>query len=103
MKTMSTVALGAWLGFLLGSDPCAGQESTTASIREDWSDWRGPRRDGISRETGVLLEWKKRPPQRRWQRPLGSGYSSMTIVDGRVFTMAVTADGEFVFALKILP
>ena len=103
VKTMSTIALGSWLGFLLvsdlGTEPCAGQESTAASIREDWSDWRGPRRDGISRETGLLLEWGKHPPQRRWQRPLGSGYSSMTIVDGRVFTMAVTAEGEFVFAL----
>ena len=69
VKTMSTIALGTWLGFLLvselGTEPCAGQESTAASIREDWSDWRGPRRDGISRETGLLLEWEKRPPQRR--------------------------------------
>ena len=102
MKTITGLAISFLLGVLVLSEPCTGQDSaqtTTDSIREDWSDWRGPRRDGISRETGLLLDWRKRPPRRRWQRPLGSGYSSLSVVGGRVFTMAATADGEFVFAL----
>jgi len=53
----------------------------------DWPQWRGPSRDGISRETGLLKEWPKEGPKRLWQvDTVGVGYSSIAVKDGRIYT-----------------
>ena len=52
---------------------------------EDWPQWRGPNRDGISRETGLAKEWPKDGPPVAWQiETVGVGYSSLAIKDGRI-------------------
>ena len=33
----------------------------------DWPQWRGPNRDGISKETGLLKEWPKAGPKLLWK------------------------------------
>ncbi len=52
-----------------------------------WSQWRGPRRDGVSDETGLLTSWPEGGPRILWRRPIGGGYSSCAIVNGRLYTM----------------
>jgi outer membrane protein assembly factor BamB len=53
----------------------------------DWPQWRGPNRDGISRETGLLKEWGNDGPKRLWQvNSVGVGYSSIAVKDGRIYT-----------------
>src|SRR5260370_6720135 len=43
----------------------------------DWPQWRGPERNGISQETGLLKEWPKEGPKLLWQvKDIGFGYSS---------------------------
>jgi len=64
-------------------------------VQEDWPDWRGPRRDGISRQTGLSLDWTTRKPKRIWQRELGIGYSSMSVVGDRLFTMGSEESAEY--------
>src|SRR5689334_20451183 len=50
----------------------------------DWPQWRGPNRDGISKETGLVKEWPKEGPKLLWQATdLGDGYSTPAIVGGR--------------------
>ncbi|MFP6766708.1 MAG: hypothetical protein VB859_00970, partial [Planctomycetaceae bacterium] len=88
------------VGFLPGAATPAADDKA-APIREDWSDWRGPRRDGISRETGLLLDWRASKPRRIWQRELPVGYSSMTVVGDRLFTMGAEADAEYIYCLSI--
>jgi outer membrane protein assembly factor BamB len=61
-----------------------GSEAATAT----WPHFLGPNRDGISPETGLNLDWKKTPPKVLWRVPLGSGYSSLSVVGDRVFTTA---------------
>ena len=43
----------------------------------DWPQWRGPNRDGVSQETGLLQEWPKEGPKLaqvlREQMPTGGG------------------------------
>lgn len=76
------------------------------SIRaEDWPSWRGPNRDDISSETGLLKEWPEGGPEKLWtSHDAGLGYSGFATSDGVLFTMG--ADGkadesnEFVIALK---
>ncbi len=54
----------------------------------DWPQWRGPNRDGVCTETGLLRSWPEEGPKLLWELTgLGKGYSSLTIVDGRLYTM----------------
>jgi outer membrane protein assembly factor BamB len=57
-----------------------------ATLRaEDWPQFRGPARDGISRETGLLRQWPPGGPEVLWTVPVGQGYAGAAIVDGRVY------------------
>jgi outer membrane protein assembly factor BamB len=48
-----------------------------AAMAADWPQWRGPRRTGISQETGLLKEWPKEGPKLLWQLPdIGDGYAT---------------------------
>ncbi|MBM4060681.1 MAG: alcohol dehydrogenase [Planctomycetes bacterium] len=49
-----------------------------------WPQWRGPDRDGISKETGWVVDGKAEP---LWQKNVGMGYSTVSIEDGRLLTM----------------
>lgn len=56
---------------------------------DDWPQWRGPQRNGISKETGLLKEWPKEGPKLLWQvKDVGSGYSTPAVVGDRVFLLA---------------
>lgn len=65
----------------------------------DWPQWRGPDKDGISRETGLLKEWPDGGPQVLWRVSLGEGFSGISVVGGRVYTMFSERDDEFVVCL----
>lgn len=60
----------------------------------EWPQWRGPRRDGISTETGLRTDWQKKPPTVLWKQPIGRGYSSVAIADERLYTMDRQGDQE---------
>src|SRR5882762_8872519 len=52
----------------------------------EWPQWRGPNRDGISKETGLLKEWPADGPPLVWKTTgAGGGYSSLAIAGGRLF------------------
>src|SRR5437660_969774 len=53
----------------------------------DWPGWRGPNRDGVSAETGLLTTWPEGGPRKLWEAPAGEGFSSMAIAGGRVYSM----------------
>lgn len=68
----------------------------------NWPQWRGPNRDGISKETGLLKEWPADGPTLVWKATgAGRGYSSFSIVDGKLYTMGLRGDREFVVAFDI--
>ncbi len=73
----------------------------SANLRgEDWPQWRGSQRDGISREKGLLHEWPDGGPPLLWRaQGVGIGHSSMSISEGQLFTMGAFGDGESVVAL----
>ncbi|MBI3866362.1 MAG: PQQ-like beta-propeller repeat protein [Planctomycetia bacterium] len=66
----------------------------------DWPQWRGPNRDGISKETGLLRDWPKEGPKLLWHvTDLGDGYSTPAIVGGRLYVLSNKGnDNEFVQA-----
>jgi len=69
----------------------------------DWPQWRGPNRDGISKETGLLKQWPAGGPPLVWKaKGAGAGYSSMAVSNGRLCTMGLRGDREFVVALDVV-
>jgi len=60
-----------------------------------WPQWRGPNRDGVSNETGLLDHWTNDGPPLKWKtKGLGGGFSSVAIVDGRIYTMGVVGNTD---------
>jgi outer membrane protein assembly factor BamB len=71
-----------------------------AAGADDWPQWRGPSRDGKSGETGLLQAWPDGGPSLEWKvRGLGGGYSSLSVADGRIFTMGDLGNSQYVIAL----
>ncbi|MSU79248.1 MAG: hypothetical protein EXS16_14295 [Gemmataceae bacterium] len=58
---------------------------------DDWPQFRGPNRDGISRETGWLTQWPAQGLKVLWKQPVGRGYSNVAIANGRVFTLGLVS------------
>jgi outer membrane protein assembly factor BamB len=69
----------------------------------DWPQWRGPRRDGISQETGLLKEWPKQGPKLLWQvNDLGDGYATPAVVSARLYLLSNRGlTNELVQALSV--
>lgn len=73
---------------------------TFTAIAADWTQWRGPQRNGISSETGLLASWPPGGPKVVWKTSgLGVGYSSFAIVNGKMYTQGQRGKQEFVLAL----
>ena len=59
-----------------------------AATTDDWAQFHGPRRDSRCREGNLLDEWPDGGPKLLWKlEGLGRGYSTVSIADGRMFTM----------------
>jgi outer membrane protein assembly factor BamB len=73
---------------------------TLTARAADWPQWRGPNRDGISEETGLLQEWPQDGPKLVWQvKDLGSGYSTPAVVGERLYLISSKGmDDEYVHA-----
>jgi outer membrane protein assembly factor BamB len=66
----------------------------------DWSQWRGPDRDNVSKETGLLKEWPQGGPPLMWKADgLGEGVPSVSAVGGKVFVLGYRDNKEFLTAL----
>ncbi|MCH8829816.1 MAG: PQQ-binding-like beta-propeller repeat protein, partial [Planctomycetes bacterium] len=63
------------------------REATTTNQRFDWPHWRGPNRNGISSETGLIHEFPANGPKILWREKLSSGFSGLSVSGGRVFTL----------------
>src|SRR4030095_10126798 len=72
------------------------------TVTSDWPQWRGPERNGISREKGLLKEWPKEGPRLLWQvNNIGDGYSTPSVVGSRIYLMSNRGmENEFVQALS---
>jgi len=95
--TVRTTLVG--LGFLaaLGAVVLASDPPENGGF---WPQWRGPQRDGVSTETGLLRSWPQDGPPKVWTaNGLGAGFSSVAVAGGRVVTMGDRRDGQYVIAL----
>jgi len=97
MKNMSTRTLASMAILFL----CLSTR-LVAQVAGDWPQWRGPNRDGISKETGLLKQWPADGPSLVWKATgAGRGYSTMAIANGRLYTMGLRGDREVVIAFDV--
>lgn len=74
--------------------------TTPLAFSDDWTQWRGPERDGISKETGLSDKWPANGPALVWKTgQLGTGYSSPAIADGQIYLQTTRGSEEFTIAL----
>ncbi|QDS99036.1 PQQ-binding-like beta-propeller repeat protein [Adhaeretor mobilis] len=67
---------------------------------EDWPQWRGPSRDGLSRETGLLQEWPADGPPQVWvSKNCGIGYSGPAVVGDWIYLLGSREGTEKLLAL----
>ena len=52
---------------------------------DDWPQWRGPNRDGVWHETGIIEKFDKPQLDVLWRVPLSSGYCGPTVANGRLY------------------
>jgi outer membrane protein assembly factor BamB len=67
----------------------------------DWPQFRGPNRDDVSKETGLLKEWPKDGPKLDWKGTgVGGGYSSLAVAGDNVYTLGNQRDKTRLYVLN---
>lgn len=62
------------------------------ALAGDWSEWRGPARDGISPETGLPVKWAPGGDNLAWKVPYG-GRSTPIVMGDRVYLQNIAGKG----------
>jgi outer membrane protein assembly factor BamB len=71
-----------------------------AAWAEDSPQWRGPNRDGVSKETGLLKTWPEGGPKLLWKATgLGEGHATPSVRNDRLYGMGLIGEEESVWAL----
>jgi outer membrane protein assembly factor BamB len=92
-KTIAAALLSILALPLLGAGPAPDS---------DYNQWRGPKRDGHSADTGLLKEWPAGGPALAWKiTGIGGGFSSVSTSGDRIFTMGDQGDTCNIIALNL--
>ena len=100
MKVLILTAIAALS--LCFTDTSVTKPVNPAANNSDWPQWRGPERNGISKERGLLKQWPAGGPKLIWQvDDIGDGYSTPAVVGARIYLMSNRGmDNEYVEALS---
>ncbi len=74
---------------------------TPPPARAYWSDFRGARRDGIYDEMAILTKWPTQGLPLLWRQPVGGGYASFVVAEGKAFTIEQRRGNEVAAAYDI--
>jgi outer membrane protein assembly factor BamB len=67
----------------------------------DWPQWRGPERNGVSKDTGLLKQWPTSGPQRNWSiSKLGEGFGSIAIRGDRIYAQGTSGSESMIYCLN---
>ncbi len=73
--------------------------ATSAVRATNWPRVRGPDREGTAAEADLLRSWSEGQPREVWRQAIGTGYSAVTAVGGRLYTMDADENQEHVLCL----
>ena len=86
------------LALAVGIAATAGGQSSPVA---DWPQWRGPDRDGLSKESGLLKQWPASGPPVVWSAAnLGAGYGSISVSGDRIFIQGMKGRDSIVSVLN---
>lgn len=74
--------------------------AAAAAVADDWPQFLGPERNGVSREKGLALPWPKDGPPLVWEKQVGEGYSGPVVAGGRLVLFHRFGDEEVVDCLN---
>jgi len=78
----------------------AAEIKLVASPEADWPQWRGPRRDAVSGETGLLDAWPEDGPKLLWKTTgMGNGWCSPIVVGETLYIVGDVGQRLMIFAL----
>jgi outer membrane protein assembly factor BamB len=75
--------------------------AVAGSGRNYWTNFRGPKRDGNYEATPVLTSWPSGGLSPVWKQPVGVGYASFAVADGRAYTIEQRRGQEVVAAYDV--
>jgi outer membrane protein assembly factor BamB len=76
-------------------------EGSVARPGASWTDFRGPDRDGRYTATPIRTSWPREGLRRLWRQPIGAGYASFVVADGRAYTIEQRRNQEVVAAYDV--
>ena len=82
------------------ASPVAGGTTPAAPSRNYWTNYRGLRRDG-KYDQPVSTSWPANGPSQLWKQPIGIGYASFAIADGKAYTIEQRRRQEVVAAYDV--
>ncbi len=66
-----------------------------------WTDFRGPNRAGVYSQTDILTTWPSTGLPLLWKQPIGGGYASFTVGEGRAYTIEQRRATEAITAYDV--
>src|SRR4051812_37090722 len=78
---------------------CAAALFTAPSFSADWPQYRGPRGDGSSDDTGVAKNFNPRP-RLVWKIPIGEGFGTFAVVADKAFIFVDRGGSETLVCLN---
>ena len=79
----------------------AAQASQHAAAKNYWTNFRGPKRDGHYDEVPISTSWPANGPATLWKQPVGVGYASFAIAEGKAYTIEQRRGTEVVVAYDV--
>jgi outer membrane protein assembly factor BamB len=79
----------------------AHKDEAAKPARNYWTDFRGPTRDGRYDEVAIKTSWPASGLPPMWKQPVGGGYASFVIAEGRAYTIEQRRDQEVVAAYDV--
>jgi len=76
--------------------------SCTDTETHEFSQWRGPERDGKYPDTGLLKQWPEEGPELLWSfEGLGAGHGSVSIADGKLYVLGMPDTMGVIYCLSL--
>src|SRR5215831_13782104 len=100
MRNISSRLGFVWVTLIIVVTTPWSLNGSPSSLKDNWPQWRGPNRNGVSTETGLLKDWPAEGPRLLWvAEDLGEGYATVAVVQDRLYTAGQKADASYVLAL----
>jgi outer membrane protein assembly factor BamB len=76
--------------------------SVPVGLGDDWPQWRGPDRTGISKETGLLKDWPADGPKQLWAIDTpAQGYAAASVVGETIYLTGTQGSKGVLYALDL--